>query len=180
MAWADVHRAVPPHLTVARFIAALAAAVLVPLSACGNDDTTVMTERAQSGPVGACPSPPGAPGQCEPFDPEDAARTNEEHRRRIGLSEQHARLAEGERVRIEALLRTTSGRALTADDVIELLRAAGYSAVSAYGRSDSGGGVAFGVDSGVGCIVGSVRGAEVTAEAVGATADAACLSPQGH
>ena len=150
-------------------------------SGCGEERAAVEADRGHDDPVGSCPSPPAGGGDdCVLFDPEAAARTNEEHRQRIELSEEFARRAEEQRTRIDSIVVGAATTPLSADDVIKILRAAGYPDVSAYGRSDVGGGVGFGVDLDVGCVVGQIRGSVVTTEAGGATADAACLVPQGH
>ena len=175
---------------------AIFAAVLVALSlmggACGSTpraaDTTSETpsdsakhagDEAQ--PDGACPEPAHATGECEGFDPDRAAGANEEYRQRHELAAENFERSEAQRTRIEAILREAIGRGpLSGEDVIRILRDAGYQGADAHGHSEDGGGIAFGVDLDTGCVFGQVRGQTVTSESGGATADAACLPPRGH
>lgn len=168
----------PPNRCVQS--AALGAVALLLAAACSREAADVVAGPSASKAGGPCPSALVEDGACEPFDSDRAAQSNEAYRQRAELSHDNAADAEAERVRIIAVLEQAARSTLTADEVIRLLRDVGYPNVIAYGRSDSDGGVAFGVDLTAGCVFGGIRGTEVTAEAGGATADAACLPAPGH
>ncbi|HEY6738792.1 MAG TPA: hypothetical protein VI076_08060 [Actinopolymorphaceae bacterium] len=164
-------------LTAILAVAALAGA------ACETERPSSPEARPSPTASGACPT--GGEHEpardCVPYDGEALMRGNNAYRERRELPPETKRAAERHRAEITKLLASKARTGpIGPNDVEALLAPLGYPSVTAYGRSDTGGGLALGVSTGSGCVYGRVKGAEVTLEAGGAIADGGCLPAEGH
>ena len=133
--------------------------------------------------TGACPVVPGEapPQDCVPYDGEAAMRGNDAYRQRADLGPERTAAGAVDVARITELLEQAAADGpLDGEAVVALLAAEGYPAVQSFGSSDVGGGVAVGVSTEHGCVVGGVRGAEADLELAGGIADGGCLPAPGH
>lgn len=178
-----------PDRKGAGLIHRVAAIVLVAVSAslltgCGSTDAEQSQTPDSVAPSGACPDtevPLSSSGTCVPFEPDANARSNEAYRQRHDLTAEARELAGGDRAKIADLLRElTESGPIDGPAVEDFLLAHGFPNTVAYGRSDVGGGVAFGTDLQTGCAFGGIKGSDVTIEIGGAIADGGCLPARGH